>query len=283
MDKGFTLIELLVVIAIIAILAAMLLPALARAKLKATEADCLSNEKQLGLALIMYTSENNDYIVASENNPVAAAAGHDSDGYWGPPLPDPYSGGSGTSPWANAVQALAAIQQCMKTNNSLYQYAPSVGVYHCPGDVRFNLPVSAGQSPVKWAFDSYAKTDNMNGEKKGGVTADYTKLSQIRHPSNCFSFMEQADNRGYNVGSFEVDWDDGNPQFVDIFAIYHGDVNTDCFADGHAEHHKWTDPVIISTGKQANAGAVFEYATQPNKNGADYNYVYQGWLLPQNP
>ena len=261
----------------------MLLPALAKAKLKATQATCLSNQKQLGLAFTMYANENSEVIVNAGgfSEAGAKAARHDAGGYWGPPNPDPYV--TVTTPWFNSGVALKSIQASMTTNNLLYQYAPNPGVYHCPGDVRFNFSVNLGQTPVKWAFDSYAKTDNVGGEGKGGIV-DYTKMSQIGKSSDTFTFMEQADNRGYNVGAFELDWNGGNLSFVDILAMYHGNVNTMCFADGHAEYHKWSDGTIVSTGlNAAQQGTASTFTTQPAAGTLDYNYLYQHWLFPAHP
>lgn len=287
---GFTLIELLVVIAIIAILAAMLLPVLGRSKLKATEAACLSNQKQLGLAFTMYVGDNQDRTV----NPFTAGGqliwpGNVTcaDGFWAINNNNPPVGGVSLS----QQTAMADVVGDLQSNNLLIQYAPNPNVFHCPGDMRINLPIGQNKaSAVGWAFDSYAAAENV--EPVPGFTEGFAKVSQIRRVSDCIAFLEQSDTRGYNVSTFAMSVTGTLPpvqfNFLDIFATYHGEVGTFAFADGHAEAKKWYDPNIIATGRAtlvAGSG-IFDYTLSPYKPdpiGHDAPWLIQHCVAPNNP
>jgi prepilin-type N-terminal cleavage/methylation domain-containing protein len=263
--RAFNLIELLVVIAIIAILAALLLPALAKAKQKGIAAVCISNQKQLALALLLYAADNDEKVDT-----------HGAGGYWGPP----WLG----RPATNTVDtAMTLITKALSDpeRNHLYPYAPNLAVYHCPGDLRYR----SRELGPGWGYDSYSRTGNVDAEDYQD-TKNYKKLDQIRNASMTFLTTEDSSRVshimpfglwGFNFGPWRVFWNSGTIPGSFTWdrapAIYHINVNSSSFADGHVEMHKWIDPSIIKAGIEAASGDFLTWFFSGPTTGSDYMYI----------
>jgi prepilin-type N-terminal cleavage/methylation domain-containing protein/prepilin-type processing-associated H-X9-DG protein len=261
--RAFTLIELLVVIAIIAILAAMLLPALGRAKLKATGAACLNNQKQLLLGNLMYASDNQDYIIPSEFSAEGVLRSMAGGGFWAGPTP-------ALRPGLTESEALERVAKGLKLS-PLAEYKVSLGTIHCPGDTRRQNPMGNG-----WAWDSYSKADPMNG---GGWNGEiFHKLSQVPQAANSFMFIEEADSRGYNVGPWVLETKP--PGWIDVFAVFHGNWSTFGYIDGHAAGHKWKEALTISAARDATKGVYSLFWKGGNKDNPDFVWVWDSYRTP---
>jgi prepilin-type N-terminal cleavage/methylation domain-containing protein/prepilin-type processing-associated H-X9-DG protein len=223
---AFTLIELLVVIAIIAILAALLLPTLTKAKQQGQGIYCLNNMKQLDLAWVMYAGDFNDNLVYN-------------------------SEGENTNSWCAGSLSMDPDQPD-NTNylwlespyGKLWPYNTSVGIYRCPADIWSVLEHGTLMNRVR----SVSMNCCMNGNNfQYAPSADYYDFQKLKDilnppPSMAFVFLdERADS--IDDGFFGVDMQGVGvgTELINVPANYHVGAGSFSFADGHAEIKLWQD------------------------------------------
>ena len=236
--SAFTLIELLVVIAIIAILAAILLPVLSKARQRGERAYCLNNMRQLALAWIMYTDDNNNVLV--------------------------YNYDSGTAESTQALQGW--VKGIMKWDfppnaawldnyniTNLYDSVlgpycgRSVGIYKCPGDIK---KAAKGPRVRSCSMNAYMNGQSTDPNITGNGFSTYVVYNKLTAmigpgPSDLWVFLdEQGDS--INDGFFFIAMGQ-TTSWYDLPANYHGGTGAFAFADGHSESRKWHDPVVADS------------------------------------
>ncbi|MBI9018520.1 MAG: type II secretion system protein [Phycisphaerae bacterium] len=257
--KGFTLIELLVVISIIALLVAILMPALAKARETSKALVCETNQKQLITAWHMYCDENNGRVPGSWNYNPSRGWGQIADWAWVPMEPD-----SDVVAWnyENEKCTEKERQEGVK-RGSMYKYTQEVGIYHCPSD--------------KLNFRSYSMPDGLNGywgRPNGSYWWDnILKRDSIKFPSGKYVFLEECDSRGYNINAWYLA---DNGVFGDPLTTWHSGASNQGFADGHVEKHKWSDEVA-KYFLDYKIGFLVGYNPTTAAGKDDYMYLRRGW------
>jgi len=255
--SGFTLIELLVVIAIIAILAAILLPALAAAQKKAQTSQCINNTKQLVLAWTIYANDSNDQLVNnhSNGNPAAGRVA------W-------VTAGSklGVGTWNGSARkessAYAMANALAIMYGTLFAYNSSIGIYHCPADQSLDTAWKVLRDR------SYSISCGMNWVNDNGDTVpangSFYRLTAIRNPgpSQASVFIDVSANSidnnefpCYNPGTTYAYWK--------IPSSRHNNGGVLSFADGHAEFWKWQSGFINNDNQITDA-------TNPDGTGSGF-------------
>ena len=273
---GFTLLELLTVIAIISVLAAILLPALSKARERARAISCANNTRQLVLAWHLYAGDNGERL--------------------------PYNLGMAGSSfrtdlnWVNNVMTWDLSSDntnvATLTGASLGPYVSGdTGIYRCPSD----QALSSVQSAAGWTARIRSYSMNaMVGDAGSFSTNGYNinnpgytqffKMTQIPHPADIFVFLDEhpdSINDGYfldkaptaSAGYGGYNNTDTQAQWTDLPASYHNLATAFSFADGHSTLHRWQQPGTIRPPLPYAANLPIPLPSSPASALADFDWV----------
>lgn len=217
---------------------------------RAKRAVCVSNARQLTIAWQLFADDNAGMLVGGDTR------------HWNDWVLHPLG----------ANFSVEAKKDGIRTGE-LFSYVGDVRVYHCPGDLRL-------RDPHQQTFRSYSIVDGMNGEAFG--VDPIRNMGEIEDPSSQYVFVEEADPRGCNRGSWCMDAE--GETWIDPLANWHARSSTLGFADGHAEAHGWVDESTIEMSDLGGAGdtRVFYYPV-PADEGEDVQYMLAGYTIRRVP
>ncbi len=262
-QRGFTLIELLVVIAIIAILAAMLLPALAKAKQKAYGAACISNLRQWGLAMTMYLDDNrNIFPMPKIPTGTPGSSGYNENMPGWSNFADFHNAGQGDSAWFNALPSYIGAKALwdIAANSASPGFVNSKKIFDCPGVTQ----APEVTDPNRVVFNYGMNPKGNTGLTGIGYGTNFTS-TLVQIPA-AFVFMGDGRARTTDLPYY------GDPTkevgvehcWAQQFSARHNIGGNLTFADGHAAYFKYSYAIANGGTKPVDAGV------------SDINWAYNG-------